>query len=131
MNYRTSHQIRTQADRLLERPVADVDGLAEARGGTVSVFNGPDPVVRVLDSAEEEAAVVGRWLAACAAGRRDARGDERLRPLGRRAAAGARRRDRRGPPFTVLGEDVRTPRDRVSVGDDAARVRGWSSARWP
>ena len=41
--------------------------LAEARGATVSVFNGPDPVVRVLDSADEEAAVVGHWLTACAA----------------------------------------------------------------
>src|SRR5947209_12737536 len=37
INYRTSHQIRCQADRLLPSSVADVDGNAESRLGTVSV----------------------------------------------------------------------------------------------
>ncbi len=41
INYRTSHQIRAQADRLLPSTLADVDGNAEDRRGTVSVFNGP------------------------------------------------------------------------------------------
>ena len=41
INYRTSHQIRRQADRLLPAELADVDGNAERRGATVSVFNGP------------------------------------------------------------------------------------------
>ena len=41
INYRTSHQIRTHADRLLPTSIADVDGNAETRKGTVSVFNGP------------------------------------------------------------------------------------------
>ena len=63
INYRTSHQIRTQADRLLGKHVSDVDGNMEERGGTISVFNGPDPLLRVLDTPEEESAVVGRWLA--------------------------------------------------------------------
>src|SRR5688572_21912479 len=40
INYRTSHQIRTQADQLLGATVADVDGNAERRSGTVSVFDG-------------------------------------------------------------------------------------------
>src|SRR6266567_110984 len=40
VNYRTSHQIRTQADRLLGPGVTDVDGNAEDRRDTVSVFNG-------------------------------------------------------------------------------------------
>jgi hypothetical protein len=40
VNYRTSHQIRTQADRLLGPQVADVDGNTEDRSDTVSVFNG-------------------------------------------------------------------------------------------
>jgi hypothetical protein len=43
VNYRTSHQIRQAADRLLPRVVRDVDGLEEERFGTVSVFNGPGP----------------------------------------------------------------------------------------
>ncbi|MPZ46021.1 MAG: AAA family ATPase, partial [Betaproteobacteria bacterium] len=43
VNYRTSHQIRMQADRLLGAEVADVDGNKESRRGTVSVFNGPTP----------------------------------------------------------------------------------------
>ncbi len=63
VNYRTSHQIRTQADRLLEPEVSDVDGNMEDRGGTVSVFNGPTPEVRVLDGVDEEREVVGTWLA--------------------------------------------------------------------
>ncbi len=43
VNYRTSHQIRTQADRLLGPVVTDVDGNSEDRSDTVSVFNGPPP----------------------------------------------------------------------------------------
>lgn len=67
VNYRTSHQIRTQADRLLAPEVADVDGNREQRRGTVSVFNGPQPVVRVFDTAAAEAAAVGEWLQRLAA----------------------------------------------------------------
>jgi len=63
INYRTSHQIRRQADRLLEPEITDVDGNEESRRGTVSVFNGPEPAVAVAESAEEEAAVIGEWLA--------------------------------------------------------------------
>jgi hypothetical protein len=58
VNYRTSHQIRTAADRLLPKSVRDVDGLEDERAGTVSVFNGPPPqVVIVADEAEEQEAV--------------------------------------------------------------------------
>ncbi|MGQ0848905.1 MAG: hypothetical protein ACT4OP_07270 [Actinomycetota bacterium] len=63
INYRTSHHIWPQADPLREPHVPDVDGNTEERGCTISVFNGPDPLLRVLDSAEEELTVVGRWLA--------------------------------------------------------------------
>jgi superfamily I DNA/RNA helicase len=66
VNYRTSHQIRTQADRLLDPVVADVDGNEETRKGTVSVFNGPEPEIRTFDDTEQEGAAVGAWLAACA-----------------------------------------------------------------
>ena len=64
VNYRTSHQIRRQADRLLPSALADVDGVTEQRGGTISVFNGPEPLVRVLSSAEKESACVAEWLRA-------------------------------------------------------------------
>jgi mRNA-degrading endonuclease RelE of RelBE toxin-antitoxin system len=64
VNYRTSHQIRTQADRLLAPEVSDVDGNTEERRGTVSVFNGVPPEITVLDSPEDEIAAVANWLSA-------------------------------------------------------------------
>ena len=64
INYRTSHQIRRQADRLLPPELADVDGNAEKRGATVSVFNGPAPEVRTFESPEDETAAVAEWLRA-------------------------------------------------------------------
>jgi len=63
INYRTSHQIRMQADRLLGPEVTDVDGNSEDRSDTVSVFNGPPPVIRVLATENEEIKSVGTWLA--------------------------------------------------------------------
>ncbi len=64
INYRTSHQIRLQADRLLPPELADVDGNAEKRGATVSVFNGPAPEVRTFESPDEEASAIAEWLRA-------------------------------------------------------------------
>lgn len=63
VNYRTSHQIRTQADRLLGPAVTDVDGNIEARSDTVSVFNGPPPTIREFGTDTEEIAAVAHWLA--------------------------------------------------------------------
>lgn len=60
--YRTTHQIRVQADRLLEPQLSDVDGNTEGRRGTISVFNGPAPSIRVLESVEAEIAMVSQWL---------------------------------------------------------------------
>lgn len=62
VNYRTSHQIRSQADRLLLQQLTDVDGNAEDRRGTVSVFNGPPPLIRTFPDQKEEAAAVAMWL---------------------------------------------------------------------
>lgn len=62
INYRTSHQIRRQADRLLPPELSDVDGNAESRRGTVSVFNGPKPVVEIAASAEDESGIISEWL---------------------------------------------------------------------
>ncbi len=62
VNYRTSHQIRQQADRLMGPEVSDVDGNREARSDTISVFNGPPPEIRVFASKEDEANAVLDWL---------------------------------------------------------------------
>jgi len=63
INYRTSHQIRTQADRLLGPDVSDVDGNREDRKGTISTFNGSQPDIMVLDTPKEELKAVSQWLA--------------------------------------------------------------------
>ncbi len=63
INYRTSHQIREQADRLLRTAVADVDGNVEDCRGTISVFNGQPPIIIIYPNPETEAQMVGRWLA--------------------------------------------------------------------
>jgi superfamily I DNA/RNA helicase len=62
INYRTSHQIRRQADRLLGPESSDVDGNKEDRRHVISVFNGPAPAIKVFDTAEDEIAAVGSWL---------------------------------------------------------------------
>ncbi len=64
VNYRTSHQIREHADRLLDGEVADVDGNVEERKGTVSVFNGPVPEVHVALDQQAEEEYVATWLKA-------------------------------------------------------------------
>ncbi|HFD11713.1 MAG TPA: DNA helicase [Crenotrichaceae bacterium] len=62
VNYRTSHQIRMQADRLLAPTVVDVDGNREDRSGTISVFNGPSPAIERFDNSAEEITSVAEWL---------------------------------------------------------------------
>ena len=62
INYRTSHQIRAQADRLLGSEVSDIDGNTEVRRGTVSVFNGPLPEIRSFGTQENEVIAVGAWI---------------------------------------------------------------------
>lgn len=64
INYRTSHQIRMKADRLLGPEMADVDGNVEQRKSTISVFNGPPPTVQTFDSIEAESKGVSDWLKA-------------------------------------------------------------------
>jgi len=116
INYRTSHQIRSQADRLLGKQVSDVDGNTEQRSGTISVFNGPPPLVRVVASTDEESATIGRWLADRAAqgvtpGEMAVfvRSPVEL-PRARAAVEAA------GLPLMMLDDDVKTVRDRVSIG---------------
>jgi mRNA-degrading endonuclease RelE of RelBE toxin-antitoxin system len=63
INYRTSHQIRVQADQLLPTSLADVDGDTEDRRGTISVFNGPAPTIETYDDPGQESEAVGEWIA--------------------------------------------------------------------
>lgn len=64
INYRTSHQIRARADRLLGPEMADVDGNVELRKGTLSAFSGPEPRIDITASQAAEAEVVAGWLKA-------------------------------------------------------------------
>lgn len=48
VNYRTSHQIRQQADRLLGPELADADGTEEDRRHTVSFFNDALPGIHMF-----------------------------------------------------------------------------------
>jgi len=62
INYRTSHQIRQQADRLLGPDISDVDGNTEDRRGTQSVFNGPAPTISIHPSVAAEQSAVVAWM---------------------------------------------------------------------
>jgi superfamily I DNA/RNA helicase/mRNA-degrading endonuclease RelE of RelBE toxin-antitoxin system len=63
INYRTSHQIRIQADRLLGSVVTDVDGNSANRNDTVSVFNGSPPTIRLFQNESEESKGIMSWMA--------------------------------------------------------------------
>ena len=63
-NYRTSHQIRTQSDRLLGGEMTDLDGNPQDRSKTISVFNGPIPTIRTFNGEEDEIDGVAKWLLA-------------------------------------------------------------------
>lgn len=60
--YRTSRQIRGMADGLLPSALRDPDGNQEDRDGTVSLFDGPAPVVSIVDSYDAEIAAVAKFL---------------------------------------------------------------------
>jgi mRNA-degrading endonuclease RelE of RelBE toxin-antitoxin system len=116
VNYRTSHQIRTQADRLLAPAVSDVDGNIEDRSDTVSVFNGPPPTIQTLKSESEEIKTVGNWIAEHAkAGVMPhefglfVRSTRQLN----RAQAAAKES---GVAFKVLDENVETISGHISIG---------------
>jgi superfamily I DNA/RNA helicase len=115
INYRTSHQIRMQADQLLGPEVSDVDGNKEERRGTISVFNGPSPVVATFESEEAEIEAVGAWLTA-----RDKEGvaPHEIGVFVRSDAELERARDsvtKAGLPFKLLDEHVETVSGQVSI----------------
>jgi mRNA-degrading endonuclease RelE of RelBE toxin-antitoxin system len=116
VNYRTSHQIRMQADRLLSPEVSDVDGNTEDRGNTISVFNGPAPTIQVLDSVKAETAAVSKWVMDL---KKEGLVPHELGVFVRSAAE----LDRAcaavkgsGLPFKVLDEKVETASGHVSIG---------------
>ena len=115
INYRTSHQIRQQADRLLGDQAVDVDGNTETRSDTVSVFNGPQPVICVVKTEAEEIKMVSAWLTEqFSAGVLPeefgvfARSDAQLERA--QAAVTAT-----GVPFKVLDEHAETTSGQVSI----------------
>jgi hypothetical protein len=65
VNYRTSHQIRSAADRLLPGSITDLDGEEEGRRGTVSVFDGPAPSLILVAGELEEEQAVAHFLRHC------------------------------------------------------------------
>ena len=116
INYRTSHQIRTQADLLLSPELSDVDGNVEKRSGTISLFNGPSPIIKVLDSPEEEIKVVSSWILE--------RKKEGVMPYEMgifvRSSAEINRAckaiEAAGIPYKVLDEHLETTSGHVSIG---------------
>jgi mRNA-degrading endonuclease RelE of RelBE toxin-antitoxin system len=116
VNYRTSHQIRAQADRLLGPSVTDVDGNSENRGDTISVFNSAPPTIRSLTSQDEETKAISAWITD--------RAKEGVQPhefglfvrseaqldRGREAAAKA------GLAFKILDDRVETSSGQLSIG---------------
>jgi superfamily I DNA/RNA helicase len=115
INYRTSHQIRMRADRLLGPEVSDVDGNVEERKGTVSLFNGPPPKIEVLESQEKERQAVAKWIKyLIASGVAPSemgifvRSEEEIP----RASAAA---NLAGLPFTVIDAKMEAPAGRASI----------------
>jgi len=115
INYRTSHQIRTQADRLLGPEMTDVDGNSESRSDTVSIFNGPPPLILVLATEKEEIKSVGGWLAEQSkAGVLPHEIGVFVRSAGQLDRA-QRAVKEAGLPFKILDEHVETTSGHVSI----------------
>jgi superfamily I DNA/RNA helicase len=116
VNYRTSHQIRTQADRLLGPIVTDVDGNSDDRSDTVSVFNGPPPMIQTLKTQDEEVTAVGNWITGQAkAGVLPHELGLFVRSMDQldRAQSAAKEA---GVPFKVLDDKVETTSGHISIG---------------
>lgn len=115
INYRTSHQIRSQADRLLAPELSDVDGLVEDRRATVSVFNGVPPEISLHETEVDEINNTATWIKSRAA--------EGLRPHEiaifvrssdqfARAKAAA---EAAGLPFVILDDRMETRHGQLSI----------------
>lgn len=116
VNYRTSHQIREAADRLLPKSLRDVDGQEERRAGTISVFNGPAPKIAIFKDSETEISAVGDWIAsALRDGIEPGEIGVFVRSHGQmdRARAALKAADQEGRVLTEPGQDVGAA---ISVG---------------
>jgi mRNA-degrading endonuclease RelE of RelBE toxin-antitoxin system len=115
VNYRTSHQIRRQADLLLGAELSDVDGITEERKGTVSAFNGVPPVIALAGTSSEESEIISEWI--------KGRTAEGLRPheiavFVRSTGEINRARtavEHAGISFLILDERIETKNDRLSI----------------
>ncbi len=115
INYRTSHQIRQQADRLLGPEMTDVDGNVEYRSDAISVFNGPAPIISVVGNEGEEIRVVGGWLSEQAkAGIQPHEFGVFVRSTGQLERAQDAVKEA-GLPFKILDERVETTSGHVSI----------------
>lgn len=115
VNYRTSHQIRTKADRLLGPVATDLDGNTEDRSHTVSVFNGPPPTIHSLKTQAEEIRAVAGWIAEAA---RTGIVPHEFGVFVRSATQLARAQaavTEAGMAFTILDEKVETTSGHVSI----------------
>ena len=90
VNYRTSHQIRGMADKLLPGTVQDVDGVTDDRRRTVSVFEGPIPELSRFETADAEVQGVAAWAESGAGGRDGTVGGRGFRAQSGRARPGPR-----------------------------------------
>jgi superfamily I DNA/RNA helicase len=104
-----------QADRLLGPELSDVDGNVEERKGTISVFNGPAPIIMEFDAPEDEIQAVGQWIGEMTTEGTIpseigvfVRSDAELE----RAQSAV---EQAGLPFKVLDDDVDTFTGRVSI----------------
>ena len=92
-----------------------MDGNTEDRSDTVSVFNGPPPVIRVLASESEEVKAVGAWLAEQSkAGVLPHEFGVFVRSTGQMAGAKAAVKES-GLAFKILDEHVETASGHVSI----------------
>lgn len=115
VNYRTSHQIRSQADKLLDAEFTDADGNVEKRSNPISAFNGPQPDIQSFASQEEESLAVGQWLAARRADGVSAREMAvfvRSEAEISRAEAALRQAE---IPYAVLDSDMDIPSDSATI----------------
>lgn len=62
INYRTTQEIRTFADKLVTLSQTDPDGEKHDRTQTISLLKGPQPQLKIYDSIEDEIAGVAKWL---------------------------------------------------------------------
>jgi superfamily I DNA/RNA helicase len=115
VNYRTSHQIRCKADKLLDAELTDADGNVEQRDNPISTFNGPAPEIHAFGTLEEEIEAVADWLTACHAtgvAPREMSVFVRSEVEIPRAEAALQRGKL---PYAILGNDMDIPRDKTTI----------------